>query len=258
MKKLFLGIFLLLSFPAFTHAYCAPPPVYTYTNESQCAALAEAAFREGSEYTSGGSDPSAACYSQVDQYESANESYQSCLEDEASAPPATISPIVTCKLQFGSHSVPSPTKTGYCSCVENYHFDSDSMCVKDAPVPVPKPVPIPVSLDDSCRSQYGIQSVASTTDTLYCACIPGYQLTLDSPVRCVAKPEDPPKIVPAAEVPAKTAPRKIEAKAAAATTTAEERDEAKTGATTSLASSTPAEPKPIPWYRRLLSWMFGK
>ncbi len=115
-----------------TPPFCIAPSQYDYkyTSTVQCSGLSVQQAQNGSSrYTpETASGAISDCYNQVAQYQTAQLAYQTCLNSKTTYTPPTFSADTSCKLQFGSHSVPS-TNQGYCSCDAGYKFDSDKQCV---------------------------------------------------------------------------------------------------------------------------------
>jgi hypothetical protein len=103
------------------------------------------------------SNPAAiqACQDQVNQYKADTDKFNQCLAtiSSTSNTPAVTSPSNSCISQFGSHSIVSPDKVGYCSCATGYIFDSNDQCVLKVPT-----CPADTSFlgyDNTCVCRYG-------------------------------------------------------------------------------------------------------
>jgi hypothetical protein len=145
---------------------CTPPIKTNCSTEADYAALAEQLNASGSSrYTPVSSDGLlTACRSSITQYQAGNISYQQCLSKSQVIYTAPVQSVdATCKQQFGTYSVPSPTKTGYCVCESGYSFNSAKQCVQQ----------VKFDIDALCKKDYGNNS-SYNKESNKCECAEGY------------------------------------------------------------------------------------
>lgn len=173
--------------------FCIPPVKTNCSNESEYATLYQQLLIGGSlRYSSSGDGILTACRDAITKYQSERSAYQNCLAIQNSQntyTPPVYDATTSCKKQFGQYSIPSSSKSGYCSCESGYVFGDGDQCVlldiycqqkNGTNSKYDQDVKGCVDQAIQCSQKHGLNTIFKDS---ICSCAVGYKM--DSQWQCV-------------------------------------------------------------------------